>query len=75
MKGKEWTDAEMLEALTLSEEGLSMKAVGERIGRSKNSVIGTINRIRKEIAGQPETGNNTMPPRWWEQGLEKRSDK
>lgn len=75
MNGKEWTDAEILEALTLSEEGLSMKAVGERIGRSKNSVIGTINRIRNEIAGQSETGNNTMPPRWWEQGLEKRNDK
>ncbi len=74
MKGKEWTDAEMLEALTLNDEGLSMKAAGERIGRTKNSVIGMINRIRNEIAGHPETGNNTMPPRWWEKGLEMRNE-
>ena len=72
--GKQWSDRDMLDALSLSEEGLTMKQIGERIGRSKNSVIGTVNRIRNEIAGQPDTGNNTMPPRWWEKGLEMRNE-
>ena len=73
MNGTEWTDEEILEAMTLSDEGVMMKDIGAIIGRSKNSVIGTVNRIRKEIAKQDPVGNDTMPPLWWKAGLEKRN--
>ena len=70
--GRQWTDNEMLEAVTLRDEGWTMKDIGALLGRSKNSVIGTVNRILNEASGAPTVGNGTMPPRWWQDGLDKR---
>lgn len=66
-----WSDEELLEALTLVAQGWTRKAIGDRIGRSKNAVIGTLNRIQnEEVYGS--VGNGTMNSEWWREGLAKR---
>jgi hypothetical protein len=60
MRSDLWSDADLLEALTLISQGWTRKAVGQRLGgRSKNSVIGTLNRIQnEEVRGS--AGDGTM---------------
>lgn len=68
MAGFEWSDTEMLECLHLVDQcGLTRLAAGQKLGRSKGSVIGMLDRVRKESAQQfpPDTNDGTMPPRWW----------
>ena len=67
-----WSDADLLEALSLISQGWTRKAVGQRLGgRSKNAVIGTLNRIQnEEIRGS--AGDGTMQADWWREGLAKR---
>jgi len=48
---KEWTDDEILHALALRDAGLSHAKIGAVLGgRSKNSVIGMLNRVANELA-------------------------
>ena len=72
MRSDLWSDADLLEALTLISQGWTRKAVGQRLGgRSKNAVIGTLNRIQnEEIHGN--AGDGTMQADWWREGLAKR---
>ena len=71
MKFELWSDADLLEALALTDQGWTRKAVGQRVGRSKNSVIGTLHRIQnEEVRGS--AGDGTMPAEWWRDGLAKR---
>jgi len=66
-----WSDEDLLEALSLISQGWTRKAVGDRVGRSKNSVIGTLHRIQdEEVCGS--AGDGTMPAEWWREGLAKR---
>ena len=67
-----WSDKDLLEALTLAGQGWTRRAIGELTGRSKNSVIGTLNRIQNEEA-HGSAGDCTMPAEWWREGLEKRN--
>lgn len=64
----EWTDERILEALHLKDnEGMTAKAVAERMGVTRNSVIGMIHRIKvAEVDG--DAGDHSMPPRWWRRG-------
>lgn len=71
MRSDSWSDEHLLEALTLSGQGWTRKEIGGRIGRSKNSVIGTLHRIQNEEVGGG-AGDGTMPAEWWRDGLEKR---
>lgn len=71
MRSDLWSDADLLEALALVGQGWTRKAIGQRMGRSKNSVIGTLHRIQnEEVYGS--VGNGTMPAEWWKEGLEQR---
>lgn len=71
MKNYYWSDEDLLQALTLANQGWTRKAIGESMGRSKNSVIGTLNRIQNEML-QGSAGDGTMPEDWWRDGLAKR---
>lgn len=60
-------DEQILTALHLREfEGLTMEDVGQRVGMTKNAVIGSINRVLAEIR-KTDNGhqNGTMGPMWW----------
>ena len=71
MRSDLWSDEDLLEALSLIGQGWTRKAVGQRVGRSKNSVIGTLHRIQnEEVRGS--AGDGTMPAEWWRDGLAKR---
>lgn len=71
MRSDLWSDKDLLEALSLIGQGWTRKAVGQRVGRSKNSVIGTLHRIQnEEVRGS--AGDGTMPAEWWRDGLAKR---
>ena len=66
-----WTDEEILLALDLTDyEGMQRKQVGARLGRSKGSVIGIINRITNDTDASDPDGNQngTMPRLWWRKG-------
>lgn len=71
MKNYYWSDEDLLQALDLASQGWTRKAIGESMGRSKNSVIGTLNRIQNEML-QGSAGDGTMPADWWRDGLAKR---
>tara|TARA_R110000796_G_scaffold97635_1_gene204761 strand:+ start:1265 stop:1492 length:228 start_codon:yes stop_codon:yes gene_type:complete len=71
MAMESWSDKDLLVALTLAGQGWTRKAIGDHLGRSKNSVIGTLNRIQNEMA-YGSAGDGTMPDDWWIEGLEKR---
>lgn len=45
-------------------EGLTARQIGERIGRSKNSVIGALYRQRQDDTDNGHL-NGTLKPRWW----------
>jgi hypothetical protein len=71
MRSDLWSDKDLLEALSLVGQGWTRKAIGQRVGRSKNSVIGTLHRIQnEEVRGS--AGDGTMPSEWWRDGLAKR---
>jgi ParB-like chromosome segregation protein Spo0J len=71
MRSDLWPDKDLLEALSLVGQGWTRKAIGQRVGRSKNSVIGTLHRIQnEEVRGS--AGDGTMPAEWWRDGLAKR---
>lgn len=60
------TDIELLTMLDLRDhEGMSGSGIAERMGRSKNSVVGAMNRIDKAMVGDSGVGNGTMPRKWW----------
>ena len=71
MRSDSWSDKDLLEALSLISQGWTRKAVGQRTGRSKSSVIGMLNRIKNDEA-HGSAGDGTMPDDWWIEGLEKR---
>jgi len=48
MTNKEWTDDEILSALILRDKNWTMKDVGLFLGRTRNSVIGQLNRVHNE---------------------------
>lgn len=63
-----WTDEQMLEALHLRDhEGLTMAAIGKRVGQPRNAVIGMLGRINAAADKADPHGvqDGTMPPRWW----------
>lgn len=71
MRSDSWSDEDLLEALSLISQGWTRKAVGQRTGRSKSSVIGMLNRIQNDEA-HGSAGDGTMPAEWWREGLAKR---
>ena len=64
---KDWTDREILYVLDMLDLGFSMAEIGVKIGRTKNAVIGMVNRVRNLTdASDPDRNKNgTMPVRWW----------
>lgn len=63
-KGRPATEEEILHILDLHEnEGLTCEAIGNRTGRTKNSIVGMIYRIKK--ATKPSEHDGTMPRKWW----------
>ena len=63
-----WADEEMLTAMDLHyNDGMRTQDVGTRLRRSKNQVIGMLNRIRKDDLKFNSDGNQdgTMPRKWW----------
>ena len=71
MRSDSWSDEDLLEALSLISQGWTRKAVGQRTGRSKSSVIGMLSRIQNEEA-HGSAGDGTMPAEWWREGVAKR---
>lgn len=67
------TDHELLDILDrFYRQGQTGKAIGEVYGRSRNAILGAINRVRtddravEDVATKPENRDAGMPPRWWE---------
>ena len=44
-----WTDAELLAALQLRDDGLMYAEIGKRLGRSKSAVCGALARIDADL--------------------------
>lgn len=73
MRTAPWTDAEMLEALYMRDsQGMTFERIGKKLGRSKNSVIGMLHRIKAETERSKHDGK--MGPRWWAKGIEKQKE-
>lgn len=76
-KHTEWTDAEMLEAAYLRDhKGYTASQIGAVLGRTRNSVIGMLNRLTKADDPNDDTKHlhGTMAPRWWVKGLTKQME-
>lgn len=72
-KGSVWAEEDILEVLYMSDhKGMSAaqiaRRIGEKTGRkvTRNSIIGLINRIARDLREDTGIGNGTMPARWWE---------
>lgn len=68
MPAAAWTDEQILEVLHLRDhEGWSAQMVADRFNKSRNSVVGLLNRVDKAIKEYDPDGNQngTMKPRWW----------
>ena len=48
MSNNTWEDHEILDALELRDEGCTMRQIAVYLGRSRNSVIGQVNRTINE---------------------------
>tara|TARA_R110000824_G_scaffold401032_2_gene610439 strand:+ start:16969 stop:17166 length:198 start_codon:yes stop_codon:yes gene_type:complete len=62
------TDQQILTAMDLHyNEGMSLKDVGARFGKSKGSMAGLFMRIRNQVNKTDQDGNQngTMPRKWW----------
>lgn len=69
-KDSEFTDKQILTMLDLRDhEGWTAKAIGERFGVSKGTIIGLFDRIRKkeqpDACLKAENRNGGMPRKWW----------
>lgn len=71
--GRGLTDRQTLEALELTDQGMSRADVAEKLGVSRMSIVGIVSRCQKEAKPTPHDG--TMPARWWEAGLKKQERK
>ena len=65
------TDAEILRILDLCDSGMTCREVGERVGTTKNAIIGLTGRIRTDT--EPSRHDGTMPSGWWRAGLKRRT--
>jgi hypothetical protein len=62
------TDHELLRALHWRDhENLTTREIGERLGRTKNAIIGALCRIERDTDQHDLSPrlNGTMPPLWW----------
>lgn len=48
LKTGQWEDGEILDALILRDKNWTMREIASFLGRSRNSVIGTVNRVINE---------------------------
>jgi hypothetical protein len=55
-----WSDDEMLQALALRDEGLTLAQIGERMGRGRSAVGGVLGRIDRELHDS-EHGDGRRP--------------
>lgn len=66
---KALTDLETLEAMDLKECGWTFEAIGQHLGRSRNSIAGALRRVKAETdATDCGNHNGTLPARWWDMG-------
>lgn len=71
MSPNRFTDREMLEVLHLKATGITAASIGERMGRSKSSILGMIHRVNEAAnkhpcrCKKPENKDGSMGPRWW----------
>ena len=47
---RKWTDDEILEALSMRDEGYTFKEIGAHFGVTKNAAIGVLHRVAKGSA-------------------------
>ena len=69
MKKAVFTDEELLIALHWRDhDGLSTRQIGERLGRTKNAVIGAFTRIERDTDAADVSPhlNGTLGPLWWQ---------
>lgn len=65
------SDRQILEALhAVENEGLSRKVAAQKVGATFGQVVGAVQRIKAEF--EPSKHDGSLPPRWWEAGLERR---
>lgn len=64
----EWPEQHILIALHLRDhEGMTCREIGERLGRTKNAVIGCLRRVDEETdASDNGHLNGSMCPLWWQ---------
>ena len=48
LRADAWDDGHVLDALILKEKNWSMQEIAVFLGRTRNSVIGTVNRVKNE---------------------------
>lgn len=72
-KGRDWTDAEMLDVLDRADRGESATVTGDYYGVSRSAILGMRYRCRNESEIQiGDALDGTMPSGWWKAGLEAR---
>lgn len=66
------TDQQLLEALDLRDNhGMTLEKIGQRFGRTKNSMVGALHRLNVETAQhecfceKSENKDGGMPNGWW----------
>ena len=62
------SDKQILTALDLADnEGMFAKDIGDRLGCSKNTIIGAMDRARKAADKHfpPCSADGTLPRQWW----------
>ncbi|MEI4485616.1 hypothetical protein V8J36_05395 [Frigidibacter sp. MR17.14] len=63
------TDEDLLGVLALWDAGFTGQEIGQRIGRSRNAVLGALHRIRHDERPchclKPENRDGGMPAGWW----------
>lgn len=48
-RNDDWSDHDLLWALQARDLGWTFRAIGERLGRSKNAVIGALSRVAADL--------------------------
>lgn len=58
-----WSDAEVLQALDLEDQGVSKSQIGREIGRSTSSVASVCSAIKRGIKQRPSSASSVRPSR------------
>lgn len=72
MRGRPYSDAELLEILDERADGISPTVTARRLGMSRSAMAGLHNRMRGDTDDPNwSNGDGTMSPEWVQAGLQR----